>query len=176
MPADLPPGVWRADPMLSSVTFSVRHLLVSTFRAGFREIDAALDGDARTLTGSVPLASIDITRQDFRDRLLSPEFFDAARHPRVEFSAADIQVGEGRDLVVPGELTIHGVTRTVEGRGRIGIPGRGFGGAESVGLELSSTVDRRDFGLDWQEDMPGGGLTLGYDVTIETVLELVSGR
>jgi polyisoprenoid-binding protein YceI len=172
--AVLPSGVWRADPVLSSVTFTVRHLLVSTFRAGFREIDAALDGDAATLSGSVPVQSIDITRPDFRERLLSSEFFDVDRHPRVEFTAATVHVGDDRTLTVPGELTIRGITHTVEGRGRLGIPGRGLGGTESVGLELSSTVDRREFGLTWQEDMPGGGLALAYDVTLEIVLELVS--
>ncbi len=161
--------------MFSSVTFSVRHQGVSMFRAGFREIDATLDGDAGTLTGAVPVTSMDISRPDFRERLLSDEFFDADRHPEVRFVCAEVQAGADRDVVAAGELTLHGVTRPVEAQGRIGVPGpRMMGGGDSVGLELSATIDRRAFGLDWQEELPGGGETLAYEVVLEVVLELVS--
>ncbi len=160
--------------MFSSVTFSVQHMVIRTFRAGFRDMEATLDGDAGTLTGSVRVTSMDLNDPELRARLLSDEFLDADRHPTVTFVAAELRTGPGRELVAPGELTIHGVARRVEAQGRIGLAGPGLGGRDNrLGVELSATVDRRDFGLEWQEELPGGGLTLGYDVTLEAILEFV---
>jgi polyisoprenoid-binding protein YceI len=106
--------------------------------------------------------------------MLSDEFLDAARYPDVRWAVSDFRGAENRDIVVVGELTIHGHTHTVEATGRIGLPGPGLLSPENrVGIELTAIVDRRDYGLDWQEELPGGGETLGYDVTLEALLEFV---
>ena len=167
-------GVWRADPPFSSVTFKVRHLGARDYRAGFREIDAVLDVTAGTLVASVPLSSLDLNNPIIRERMLSAEFLDAARFPEVRWVVSQIEGDERRALRATGELSIHGHTKTVAASGRIGLPGPGLLSPENrVGLELSAVVDRRDFGLDWQEPLPGGGDTLGWDVTLEALLELV---
>jgi len=164
--------VWRADPPFSSVTFKVRHLGARDYRAGFREIDAVLDVAAGTLVASVPVASLDLNNPVIRTRMLSDEFLDAARYPEVRWEVAEIRGDETRAIAATGDLTIHGHTLAVEGTGRIGLPGPGLLSPENrVGIELSATVDRRDFGLDWQEALPGGGDTLGWDVTLEALLE-----
>jgi polyisoprenoid-binding protein YceI len=167
-------GVWRADPPFSSVTFTVRHLGARDYRAGFRDIDATLDVAAGTLVATVPVASLDLNNPIIRARMLSDEFLDAARFPEVRWVVSEFRGDATRAIVVPGELEIHGHARTVEATGRIGLPGPGLLSPENrVGVELSVTVDRRDFGLDWQEALPGGGDTLGWDVTLEALLEFV---
>jgi polyisoprenoid-binding protein YceI len=167
-------GVWRADPTFSSVTVTVRHLGARDYRAGFREIDATLDVAAGTLVASVPVASLDLNNPLIRTRMLSDEFLDAACHPEVRWVVSEFRGAENRDIVVVGELSIHGHTHTVEATGRIGLPGPGLLSPENrVGIELSATIDRRDYGLDWQEELPGGGDALGYDVTLEALLEFV---
>jgi polyisoprenoid-binding protein YceI len=167
-------GVWRADPPFSSVTFKVRHLGARDYRAGFREIDAVLDVGAGTLVASVPLASLDLNNPVIRERMLSAEFLDAARFPEVRWVVSQIEGDASRALHAGGELSIHGHTKTVAASGRIGLPGPGLLSPENrVGLELAAVVDRRDFGLDWQEPLPGGGDTLGWDVTLEALLEFV---
>lgn len=167
-------GVWRADPPFSSVTFKVRHLGARDYRAGFRDIDATLDVAGGTLVASVPVASLDLNNPVIRSRMLSSEFLDAARHPDVRWVVSDFRGDESRDIVVGGELTIHGHTHNVEATGRIGLPGPGLLSPENrVGIELSAIVDRRDYGLDWQEELPEGGDTLGYEVTLEALLEFV---
>jgi polyisoprenoid-binding protein YceI len=167
-------GVWRADPPFSSVSFKVRHLGARDYRASFREIDATLHVAAGTLVASVPVASLDLNDPVIRARMLSEEFLDGARYPDVRWVVSDFRGAENRDIVVTGELTIHGHTHTVEASGRIGLPGPGLLSPENrVGIELSAIVDRRDYGLDWQEELPGGGVTLGYDVTLEALLEFV---
>ncbi|HEX4344753.1 MAG TPA: YceI family protein [Solirubrobacteraceae bacterium] len=167
-------GVWHADRFFSSVTFKVRHLGLRDYRAGFAEIDATLDVAAGTLVATVPVASLDLNNPVIRDRMLSGEFLDAARFPEVRWVVSEFRGDETRAIVVPGALTIHGQTREVEASGRIGLPGPGLLSPENrVGIELSTVVDRRDFGLDWQEALPTGGDTLGYDVTLEAILEFV---
>ncbi|MEA2184503.1 MAG: hypothetical protein QOF69_3688 [Solirubrobacteraceae bacterium] len=167
-------GVWRADAPFSSVSFKVRHLGMRDYRASFREIDATLDVAAGTLVASVPVGSLDLNDPAIRTRMLSDEFLDAARYPDVRWAVSDFRGAENRDIVVVGELTIHGHTHTVEATGRIGLPGPGLLSPENrVGIELTAIVDRRDYGLDWQEELPSGGETLGYDVTLEALLEFV---
>jgi len=167
-------GVWRADRFFSSVTFKVRHLGMRDYRAGFAEIDATLDVAAGTLVATVPVASLDLNNPVIRERMLSAEFLEAARFPDVRWVVSDFRGDETRAIVVSGELTIHGHTHAVEATGRIGLPGPGLLSPENrVGIELSTVIDRRDFGLDWQEPLPTGGDTLGYDVTLEAVLEFV---
>jgi polyisoprenoid-binding protein YceI len=167
-------GVWHADPPFSSVTFKVRHLGARDYRAGFRDIEATLDVAAGTLEATVPVASLDLNNPIIRARMLSDEFLDADRFPAVRWTVSEFRGDAARAIVVPGELEIHGHTRTVEATGRIGLPGPGLLSPENrVGIELSAVVDRRDFGLDWQETLPGGGDTLGWDVTLEALLEFV---
>jgi polyisoprenoid-binding protein YceI len=167
-------GVWRADPPFSSVTFKVRHLGARDYRAGFREIDATLDPVAGTLVAAVPVGSLDLNNPVIRERMLSAEFLDAARFPEVRWAVAEIEGDDTRAISASGELSIHGHTRAVAATGKIGLPGPGLLSPENrVGLELAATIDRRDFGLDWQEQLPGGGDTLGWDVTLEALLELV---
>lgn len=167
-------GTWRADPPFSSVTFKVRHLGARDYRAGFREIDATLDPPAGTLEATVPVASLDLNNPVIRERMLSAEFLDAARFPHVRWVVSDVSGDERRAITATGELSIHGHTRTVAATGKIGLPGPGLLSPESrVGVELSAVVDRRDFGLDWQEALPTGGDTLGWDVTLEALIEFV---
>ncbi|MGH2899325.1 MAG: YceI family protein [Solirubrobacteraceae bacterium] len=167
-------GIWRADPPFSSVTFKVRHLGARDYRAGFREIDATLDVAAGTLVASVPVASLDLNNPIIRERMLSDEFLDATRFPAVRWVVEQVAGDDSRALTAGGELSIHGHTQTVTATGKAGLPGPGLLSPENrVGIELSATIDRRDFGLDWQEPLPGGGDTLGWDVTLEALLEFV---
>ena len=172
--AHLGAGTWRADPPFSSVTFKVRHLRARDYRAGFREIDATLDAAAGTLKASGPVASLDLNNPVIRERMLSPEFLDAARFPQVRWAVSDVAGDDSRAITASGELSIHGHTKTVTATGKIGLPGPGLLSPENrVGVELSAVVDRREFGLDWQEELPGGGDTLGWDVTLEALIEFV---
>ena len=167
-------GVWHADRYFSSVTFKVRHLGARDYRAGFREIDATLDAVAGTIVASVPVATLDLNNPVIRERMLSAEFLDAARFPEVRWEVSGVDGDATRAITATGELSIHGHTKTVTASGKIGLPGPGLLSPENrVGIELSAIVDRRDFGLDWQERLPTGGDTLGWDVTLEAILELV---
>lgn len=165
-------GTWSADEKHSSASFAVRHV-VGTFRGGFRGFEAKLeanDGDPH-LTGRVTVEDIDIDDEDIRPHVLAPDFFDVERTPEISFTSTSIDT-EGDELVVRGELEIRGTKHEIVARGHatdvIEMPG----GGERFGLELSTKIDRTDYGLDWNMDLPGGGTVLGNEVELVANLEL----
>jgi polyisoprenoid-binding protein YceI len=168
----IPGGVWVIDKLHSSASFAVRHA-TSTFRGGFRDFDArleTLDGEPK-LTGTVKVESVDIDDENLRPHLLSPEFFDLERAPEVRFASTSIDA-EGEELVVRGELEIRGDRREVIGRGHITEPIPYPTGGERISLELGAKIDRHDWGLDWNMELPGGGTILGDEVELTVNLEL----
>ena len=166
----LPTGTWTLDKVHSHAGFSVKHMMVATFRGSFHEIDATLADDR--LEGVVRADSIDVRDENLKAHLLSPEFFDAENTPEIRFVSTELR-GSDAQLVIEGDLTIKGITKRVEATGSITEPHTNVSGAESVGIELEAIVDRTAFGLNWNAPLPKGGFALGNDVTLQVHLELV---
>jgi polyisoprenoid-binding protein YceI len=168
----IPTGTWQSDQVHSSVGFAVKHV-VGTFRGSFDDFAATLndvDGSPK-LSGRAKVESVQVKDQNLYGHLLSPEFFDAERHPEIIFKSQQIS-RDGDRVVVDGELTVKGVTRSVTARGEITGPAPGPD-ADRLGIDLETIVGRHDFDLDWQMDLPGGGKTLGDDVTLTVHVELI---
>jgi polyisoprenoid-binding protein YceI len=167
---DLPTGTWNVDAVHSSVGFSVKHMVVANFRGGFGIFDVTLDAEG--LRGTVDVATVDVSEPNLNGHLLSPDFFDAERHPQLTFRSTAIRVDDGT-LDIDGELTIKGVTRPVAIKGTITGPAtHAFDGSERIGLELETVVDRTAFGLDWNAPLPSGGFAVANDVKLKAELEL----
>ena len=170
----IPGGIHLLDPVHSSIRFAVSHNGLSVFRSGFGSYEARLiGGDAPRLEGTVDVSSIDARDEQLKGHLLSPEFFDAELHPQLRFTSNQLSVDADGSARVRGELEIAGRKREVEAEGRLALLGADLGGRPRVGLSLEASVDRRDFGLDWQAELPGGGPVLEYEVSIAVELELV---
>jgi len=170
---EVPTGTWKLDPVHSTASFEVEHNGFSLFRTSFRELDATLTAeDGAHLEGRVAVESIDVTQPDFRAHLLSPEFFDVARHPHIEFSSDDLSAG-GEKVVLRGELTIAGKARPVEATGAMRGPLTDAFGGERISLSLEANVDRHEYGIGWNMDLPNGKKVLGDDVKLLVELELV---
>jgi polyisoprenoid-binding protein YceI len=167
-------GTWVADPVHSTASFAIKHMIVSTFRASFGEVDGRLEveGDDIRLTGRVVASSIDVEQADFRAHLLSPEFFDVEKTPDITFVSTSVRRGEGDAIEVDGNLTVKGVTRPVTATGILIGPAVSFGDAEVVGVELQTTVDKNDFDLKWNAPLPKGGFAVSDNVTLNVHLEL----
>jgi polyisoprenoid-binding protein YceI len=168
----LPAGTWTIDQSHSRAEFEVEHAGISVFRGGFTPIEASLavqDGGA-VLEGTVSVSSVSIDDENIRPHLLSPEFFDADRNPEVRFRSTAIS-GDADDLRVSGELSMAGVSRAVEARGRLRGP-VSLGPVERLTLELETAIDRTDYGMNWQMDLPGGGTALANEVKLVVSLEL----
>ena len=169
-------GVWDVDPNHSSVGFCVIHHGISTFRCGFTDFEARFDADADTITGSVKVGSVRAFSM-LRERLSEPDFFDLADHPEMRFASTAI-VRSTNQVAIEGDLTIKGVTRPVRAAGIV------LGSAPvfhyptktthaHFGLDAELTIDRREFGLTYNNELPNGLLNLGSHVTIELALEFV---
>ena len=104
--------------------------------------------------------------------LQTPDFFDAERYPELRFVSHTVE-REGDRVSVAGDLTLRGVTRPVEIAGTFTGPITDGYGNERVGLDLETTINRRDYGIDWSADLPGGGSMLDDEVVITANLALV---
>jgi polyisoprenoid-binding protein YceI len=170
----IPAAAYSADPVHSSIGFAVTHAGVSTFRGGFGGYEARLTGgEDIKLEGSVDVGSIEIAEEQLKGHILSPEFFDAGSFPRLGFESSEVRVDEDGTAHVRGTLEIGGQSREVEATGRFAQVDSYLDGRARAGLSLKTEVDRRDFGLDWQAELPGGGDALDWTVEIAVELSLV---
>src|SRR5215475_9151050 len=106
-----PAGTWKADAVHSNVSFEVGYAGVNTFRGGFREFQATLDGSS--LEGSATVSSVDVKDEQLNGHLQTPDFFDAARYPEIGFRASELHRCSDDTVEGTGELTIKGMTRPV---------------------------------------------------------------
>ena len=163
----IPSGTWTIDPSWSSLEFEVRKLGLVTIKGrvpGFS--GTAQGGENASIEGVVDATSITTFDADRDAHIQSPEFFDTSRYPEIHFASSSVET-DGRELVVKGDLTIKGVTRPVELRGELAGPANDPWGGERIGLELAGTVDRTEFGLEWNAPLPGGGFLLPNDVALK---------
>jgi polyisoprenoid-binding protein YceI len=167
-------GTFHAQPAASNFAFAVRHSETFWFRGALPEVEATLhaeDGEP-VLEGSASVDSISVSEPAaMRVSLLGPEFFDAERHPQIRFRSTAIGFIEDGRVELEGELTMKGITRPVTASGRYTGPRQAAFG-EIAGLELQASIDRREFGFDWQAELPGGGDAVGWDVLINVDLLL----
>ena len=169
-----PAGTWSLDPVHSSVDFEVSYL-AGTFKGGFDEIgaDLTVDADRATLQGTAKVASVNVKDENLSAHLQSPEFFDIEQYPEVRFTAQDIRLDGDGKVSVAGELTIKGVTKPVTVTGTVTAPIVDPYGNERIGLNLTTKIDRTDFGVNWNNPLPNGDPSLANDVTILAELQFV---
>jgi polyisoprenoid-binding protein YceI len=168
-------GTYRAQPEPSTFAFAVRHSGVFWYRGSLSDVAATLrgDGDALVLEGSARVDSISVTEPAaMRASVLGAEFFDAEHHPEITFRSTEVALDSDGLVAVEGELTIRGTTRPVTASGRYAPP-RPASFGEVAGLQLQTTFDRREFGFDWQQKLPGGGDAVSWDVEVDIDLLLM---
>ena len=168
---------WQVDSTHSHAEFAVRHLMISTVKGRFAEITGTLTGDeddpeSASIDLTIPVAGID-THEAQRDaHLRSADFFEAEKYPALRFRSARIaRAGNGK-FTVTGDLTIRDVTKpitlTIESGGRVRDPW----GGERIGFSTSTKINRKDFGLRWNQALETGGVLVGDEVKISVELEL----
>ena len=169
-----PAGTWNLDPVHSRVDFEVSYL-AGTFKGEFHEIGAelAVEAERASLEGTAKVASVDVRDENLSAHLQSPDFFDAERHPELRFAAQEIRLGGDGKVSIDGELTIKGVTKPVAVTGTGTAPIADPYGNDRIGLNLTTTIDRTDYGVDWNNPLPSGEPALANDVTIIAELQFV---
>lgn len=166
----VPTGTWCIDPVHSTIGFAVRHSGLMTFKGDFSDYDGKLvEG---RLQGAARVASVRVDDPNLTGHLQSPDFFDAEQNPELRFVSSSIE-REGESVSIAGDLTIKGETRPVELAGTISGPLTDGYGKERIGLDLETTVNRHDFNVSWNADLPGGSPMLADEVLITANLSLV---
>jgi polyisoprenoid-binding protein YceI len=162
-------GTFVADTVHSHVGFEVPYA-VATFSGEVSDFAASLvDGK---LEGSAKIESITLKDESLQAHVLSPEFFDAERHPVLAFHG-DL-VRQGDKATVTGEITLKGITQPATLEGTIVGPTVDHFGKTRVGLKLETVVDRTDFDMNWNMPLPNGEPALGNEVTLKADLTLVA--
>jgi polyisoprenoid-binding protein YceI len=170
----IPAGTHRVDPVHSTVAFAVKHAGVATFRGDFESFEAGLTGgESPSLEGTVDVSSIRVADEQLKGHLLSPEFFDAGEHAELRFESSELRVADDGSVELRGTLSIAGQSREVTASGRTAQIESYLDGRPHIGLSLETSVDRRDYGLDWQAELPSGGEALDWQVQISVELQFV---
>jgi polyisoprenoid-binding protein YceI len=170
---------WTIDPVHSSVSFSVRHLVVAKVRGRFAKFEGAVVMDEAapersSVSVTIDTASIETGVVDRDNHLRSADFFDVEKFPQMSFQSRRVETeADGRFRVV-GDLTIHGVTREVvleaEDQGRAKDPW----GGQRAGFSAKTRIDRREFGLVWNQLLETGGVAVAEKIDIELEVEAVA--
>jgi polyisoprenoid-binding protein YceI len=163
----IPSGTWSIDPVWSALEFEVQKLGLINVKGRVLGFTGTIrGGEQPSIEGTVDVSSI-TTFDETRDtHIQAPDFFDVARYPELRVESTSVEI-DGNELVVQGDLTIKGVTKPVELRGSFLGTGTDPMGNERIALELSGTIDRTDFGLNWNAPLPGGGFLLPNEVVLK---------
>jgi polyisoprenoid-binding protein YceI len=169
---------WNIDAAHSGVNFSIRHMVVSKVRGRFAKYTGTVTVDDGDLTRSVVEATIDASSIDTgapqRDaHLRSPDFFDVEKFPELRFRSQRIERLEDARYRVVGELTVRDVTREVSLDVEYGGRAKDPWGNERIGFVAKAALDRKDFGLGWNQVLEAGGVLVGDRVEIELEVQAV---
>jgi polyisoprenoid-binding protein YceI len=170
---------WNFDFTHSNVDFSVRHLLVSKVRGRFNKWSGTLlidedDLGASSVEVQIDAASVDTSEPKRDEHLRSAEFFDVEKFPHLTFKSTGVEKNGDDRLRVAGDLTLHGITRPVVLDVERGGSVRDPWGLQRTGFTVTTSIDRKDFGITFNQALDHGGLALGEKVSISIDIEATS--
>lgn len=171
--------VWAIDPNHTTIEFSAKHMMFTTVKGRFGGVKGTITfdeahPDQSSAWAEIETASID-TRAEQRDtHLKSGDFFDVEKYPTITFKSSKVEVKGNEEAKVTGDLTIRDVTKPVT----LDVTLNGFGknpyGVEVAGFTAETTINRKDFGLNWNAPLETGGVLVGD--TIKILLEIQAGK
>jgi polyisoprenoid-binding protein YceI len=170
------PGTWKIDPVHSDISFTVRHMMVSKVRGHFGsfsgEIVTAENPFESSAVATIDVASVDTGNEQRDNHLRTSDFFDIASHPTMSFRSTGVrQDREG--LILDGELTLRGVTRSIALRLEVNGFGPDAYGGTRAGFTATGEINRRDFGVNWNAALESGGVVVSDKVQLNLEIEAV---
>lgn len=172
---------WQIDPAHTAVEFAVKHMMFTTVRGRFKDVKGTIEVDEQSPDRSVvdveiAAASIDTGVADRDAHLRSADFLDVENHPTLTFRSKRVEGAmkkEGDKFKVVGDLTIRGTTIEVTLEAVYDGTGKDPWGGTRAGAEASTKIDRRDWGLQWNQALETGGILVANDVRIELQVQAV---
>ena len=168
---------WKIDPAHTNVEFAAKHLMITTVKGRIPLIEGEIvisvsDPSRSSVTARLEAAGIDTRTGQRDDHLRSADFLDAANYPEITFQSTRI-TGTKSELEVTGNLTIRGVTREVT----LDVTNEGTTkdpwGGDRIAFSATTKLDRRDFGLTWNQAIEAGGVLVGNDVKVSIDVQAV---
>lgn len=171
--------LWNIDTTHTGIHFSVRHMVIAKVRGSFQQFSGTLTLDDENLAASavsvrIDTASINTGVSQRDNHLRSADFFDVEKFPAITFESTKVEKGSGTGLRVTGKLTIRDITREVVLEAEALGVGKDPWGNLKAAFEAKTSVDRRDFGLTWNQALETGGVLVGEK--IEITLEVQAAR
>jgi polyisoprenoid-binding protein YceI len=170
---------WNLDPAHSVAEFKVKHMMISNVKGSFSGLSGSLHLDESDYTrssaeASIPLATLSTGDVQRDGHLKSADFFDVEKFPTMTFKSTKVAPEGGGDFTVTGDLTLHGVTKSVtfEVEG-LSEPAKDPWGNLRIGLSATARVNRKDFGLTWNAALETGGILVGEDIAITLEVQFI---
>ena len=166
---------WKLDNAHTQITFSAKHMMVTTVRGTFHDVEGVVELDETDPTRShgefrVKAASVD-TNFPARDaHLRSPDFFDAERYPDITFVSTEIRQTDDDEFVVTGDLTIRDMTRPISFEVELDGIVPGMRGGRHAGLSAKARIVREDWGLNWNVALEQGGWLVGKEIRLDITI------
>ncbi|MDQ1745648.1 MAG: hypothetical protein QOE23_3987 [Pseudonocardiales bacterium] len=169
-------GTWSIDPAHSDVSFSVRHMMVSKVKGRFGSFSGTIvtaeDPAQSSVTAEIDLNSIDTNNAQRDDHIRSRDFFEVEKHPTMTFTSTSVRA-DGGDFLLTGDLTLKGITKPVTLKLELnGIGPDPYGGTRA-GFTATTEISRKEFGVDIDMPMDGGGVVIGDRISIALEIEAV---
>lgn len=169
-------GTWQIDPTHSTVTFTVKHLMISKVRGSFDGFSGTIVTSEvpaeNSITASIEMATINTNQADRDNHLRTNDFFKIDEFPTATFTSTSVSA-EGDDLTIVGNLTLRGVTKPVTLTGEFGgIATDGYGQTKAAG-SASTVINRTDFGVNYNSALETGGVLIGEDISLTFDLQAV---
>jgi polyisoprenoid-binding protein YceI len=174
-------STWNIDPAHSVAEFKVRHMMISYVRGEFSGLSGVLtldeaDYTRSTVEVSIPTGSVRTVDEKLDTHLKNSDFFDVERFPTLAFKSTNIRSTGDRDYVVTGDLTIHGITKSVTlSVDDVSEPSNDPWGNQRIGLSGFAKINRKDFGIVWNTALDSGGVLVGDEVTITLDVQFIKG-
>ncbi|MCA9920160.1 MAG: polyisoprenoid-binding protein [Anaerolineales bacterium] len=169
---------WQIDSSHSHINFTARHMMISKVRGAFENFSGTVNFDEENPTNTTVNIEVDLssinTRDEQRDgHLQSPDFFDVATYPTMTFVSTRVEQVDANNGRLYGQLTIKDVTKEVALDVEYAGVAKSPWGTESAGFSASGSINRKDWGLTWNQTLETGGVLVGDKINIEIELELV---
>ncbi|MDP2721247.1 MAG: YceI family protein [Bacteroidales bacterium] len=169
---------WEIDKAHTSVEFSIDHMVISEVTGKFTDFAGTIASDNEDFTNaniefSIEVKSINTENSDRDDHLRGADFFDADKYPQITFLSTSFTKKSGNVYSLSGNLTMHGVTKLVTLDAKYGGTVVDPWGNTKAGFKLTGKLDRKDYGLTWNNALETGGLVVGEEVTITARVELL---
>ena len=169
-------GTWTIDPSHSDVSFTVRHMMISKVRGNFRTFEGTIttaeDITASAVSVSIDLSSIDTNSEQRDNHIRSADFFEVEKYPTMTFTSTSIKA-KGDDWIITGDLTLKGITKSVDLATELSGFGPDAWGGYRAGFSAKTEISRNDFGVDIDMPLDGGGVVIGDKISISLDIEAV---